>query len=374
MPATLEEHYGYLADRVKLERYRAAIETVVKPGQVVLDLGCGSGLLGLMALRAGASKVLFVEEGSAIEIARGAVEEAGFADKAQFFHANSFNLALPERADVIVCDHVGYFGFDYGILALLADGRQRFLKPGGLIIPADVTIQLGLVEAESARNLVNRWRNDTIPPEFHWVSTASANAKHAVNLKSAHLVSNVVDAATLILGNDDAEFLSWQARFVVTRDATLDGLLGWFDCRLHGGIRMTNAPTADDALERPQAFLPLEQPVDLQQGEQVDVTVMVRPVDHVIAWVVELNGQRHALTTFNGLLLDNAALDRSRPDRVAHLNARGLARQIVLSYCDGQRNLADVESLVLQAHPDLFPSAHATRSFVRMVLASDTDG
>ena len=374
MPATLEEHYSYLADQTKVERYRAAIEKAVEPGQVVLDLGCGSGLLGLMALRAGAGKVLFVEEGSAIEMARRAVAEAGFADRAEFFQSNSFNLALPERVDVIVCDHVGYFGFDYGILALLADAGQRFLKPGGIIIPAEITIQLGLAEAESARNLVGRWRGDHVPGEFHWVSTASANAKHAVNLKSEHLVSNVVDADTLVLGNTATEFLSWQAEFTASRDATLDGLLGWFDCRLHGDTRMTNSPAVDDALERPQAFLPLEEPVLVSKGEPVNVTVMVRPVDHVIAWAIEVHGQRHALTTFNGLLLDNAALDRGRPDRVAHLNSRGLARQIVLSYCDGQRTVADVESLVLQAHPDLFPSASATRTFVRNVLASDTDG
>ena len=56
----LDEHYGYLADPVKRERYRAAIEQAVRPGHIVMDLGCGSGLLGLMALRAGASQVLFV--------------------------------------------------------------------------------------------------------------------------------------------------------------------------------------------------------------------------------------------------------------------------------------------------------------------------
>ncbi len=64
------------------------------------------------------------------------VADAGFADKAEFFQANSFELTLPERADVVICDHVGYFGFDYGILELLADAKQRFLKPGGIIIPA----------------------------------------------------------------------------------------------------------------------------------------------------------------------------------------------------------------------------------------------
>src|SRR5210317_265434 len=127
MATTLDEHYGYLSDRVKLEQYQAAIERLVRPEHIVLDLGCGSGLLGLMALRAGARKVLFVEEGQVIDIARRAVAEAGFSDRAEFFQANSFELELPEQADLVVCDHVGYFGFDYGVLALLTDAQQRFL-------------------------------------------------------------------------------------------------------------------------------------------------------------------------------------------------------------------------------------------------------
>ena len=70
MSRALNEHYGYLVDRVKRERYQAAIDRLVRPGQVVMDLGCGSGVLGLMALRAGAAEVFFVEEHGLIEVAR----------------------------------------------------------------------------------------------------------------------------------------------------------------------------------------------------------------------------------------------------------------------------------------------------------------
>ena len=126
MSEALREHFGYLADSVKSDRYRAALKKMVRRDQVVLDLGCGSGMLGLLALHAGASKVYFVEERPIIEVARRSVEEAGFVDRADFFQSNSYELGLPDRVDLVVCDHIGYFGFDYGVLALLADARQRF--------------------------------------------------------------------------------------------------------------------------------------------------------------------------------------------------------------------------------------------------------
>ena len=374
MTEALEEHYGYLSDRVKLERYQAAIEKVVQSDHVVLDLGCGSGLLGLLALKAGARKVLFVEQASIIEVARRTVIEAGFEDRALFFHSNSFELTLPERVDVILCDHVGYFGFDYGVIDLLADAKRRFLKTGGITIPAAVEIQLAPVESASARALVQRWRNNSVLDDYAWVGTPAANTTHGVDLGSDNLLSDGQSLATLELGDDADDFLTWQAEFTCSRDAQLDGLLGWFDCLLHEDIHITNSPVADDALLRPQAFLPLEEPISVRADQRINATIMARHRDNVIAWVVELpdTGQRFSLTTFNGLLLDDVALNRARPDRVAALNDRGHARQIVLGYCDGSRTVTEIEELVLRDHPALFPSQQALQTFVRNVLTWDT--
>jgi protein arginine N-methyltransferase 1 len=374
MAKTLEEHYGYLSDRVKLDRYRSAIEKVVQPDHVVLDLGCGSGLLGLMALRAGASKVLFVEEGTVIEVARRTMTEAGFADQSQFLQRNSFELELSEKVDVVICDHIGYFGFDYGVLALLADAKQRFLKPGGAIVPAQIELQLAPIESEPSRKLVGQWQDESIPDAFSWVGTTAANTKHSVQLEESTLLADAATLATLDLGESAAPFLTWNEEFHCARDGLLDGLAGWFDCRLTGGIHMTNSPAVAESLDRPQAFLPLESPVPVSAGERIQATVMARHQDHVIGWIIELpeSGQKFAHTTFNGLLLDKEALNRAQPDRVAKLNDRGRARQIVLSYCDGGRTLAEVQAMVLKEHPDLFPSAQATNSFVELVLAWDT--
>ena len=166
MSEILEEHYGYLADNVKIERYQQAIDAVVRPEHVVVDLGCGSGILGLMALRAGARKVFFVEDGSVIEIARKTITDAGFADRAEFFQKYSFRLTLPEKADVVICDHVGYFGFDYGILELLADAKSRFLRPDGVVIPAEIELKLAPIESDDCRKLVSQWQDGGIAEEF----------------------------------------------------------------------------------------------------------------------------------------------------------------------------------------------------------------
>jgi protein arginine N-methyltransferase 1 len=374
MANTLEEHYGYLSDRVKLEKYQAAIDRVVRPEHVVLDLGCGSGLLGMMALRAGARKVLFVEEGTIIEVARQTVADAGFADKAEFFQSNSFELRLSEQVDVVICDHVGYFGFDYGVLDLLADAKQRFLKADGIIVPTELQPMLAPIESITSRKFVGQWRDGSVPDDYSWLTAAAANTKHAVQLESNDLLATAQTLATLELGAEAPAFLSWSAEFSCARDGMLDGVAGWFNCKLSDNIHMTNSPAVEEHLDRPQAFLPLDTPLAVKEGDRILVTVMARPRDSVIAWVIDLPdaGKHFTHTTFNGLLLDSDALTRTQPERVAKLNDHGRARQLVLSYCDGQRTVAEIQAIVQRDHPELLPSAMAASAFIAQVLAWDT--
>ena len=55
MSLVLDEHREYLSDRNRLDVYARAIAELVKPGAVVVDLGAGTGIMGLLACRAGAA-------------------------------------------------------------------------------------------------------------------------------------------------------------------------------------------------------------------------------------------------------------------------------------------------------------------------------
>ncbi len=57
----LDEHLGYRPARTRLQQFRAAIAAIVRPGDTVDDRGCGSGILGLLCLQAGAGHVFGID-------------------------------------------------------------------------------------------------------------------------------------------------------------------------------------------------------------------------------------------------------------------------------------------------------------------------
>lgn len=370
----LQEHLAYVADPVRLGHFRAAISKAVKRGDRVADLGSGSGILGLFCFQAGAAHVDFVDQSAMIDVARQTLTRAGLADGASFIRGRSQQVDLSERVDVVVCDHVGYFGFDYGIVQLLQDAKRRLLKPHGALIPAGIKLQLAAIESEQCRELAEGWGAEGIPDEFHWLRDYSVNTVHAVDLKRDELVSGPADLGGIDFSEDQPDFLSWTAELRMERDGIVRGLGGWFDCELAEGVSMTNSPLAAKPIRRPQAFLPINEAVRVKTGDPIRATVMARPADNVTAWTVEFEatGQRFSHSTLQGMLLSPEDLVAANPARVAHPSPEARARVSVLGYCDGRRTVREIEQAMLRDHPDLFPSTSEISRFVARVLGTDT--
>lgn len=370
----LDEHLGYVADRIRLEQFQAAIAKTMNPGDRVADLGCGSGILGLLCLQAGADQVYAIDSTAMLEVARETFSRAGWAERATFIRGHSQRVELPEPVDLVICDHVGYFGFDYNIVPTLQDARRRFLKSGGVLIPARIRLQLGAVESENCRNKAEGWRAAGVPAEFHWLRQHGINTKQAVELPPEALFGPPAELGDIDLCADNPDFFSWTAEIRIERDGLMHGLAGWFDCKLAEGMWMTNSPLAERRINRPQAFLPIDEAVPVRAGDVVKARIMARPADHLIAWIVEFpaSGRRFSHSTWEGRLLAPEDVLRSQPERVPRLSREGAARLAVLGYCDGRRTAREIEQAMQRDRPELFPSADEISHFVAQVLGRDT--
>ena len=374
MSEILKEHLGYVSDAGRTELFKTAVMNAVRPGDHVVDLGCGSGVLGLLCLHAGAGRVTAIDSTPALEIARESLTRAGWGPKVDFIHGYSTQVELAFKADVVICDNVGYFGFDYRLIQTLADARRRFLKPGGRLIPSRLRLLLGVVESEKCWRLADGWQASGIPAEYQWLRRYGVNTKHAVNLAAVDVLAGPVELACVDLHADNPDFYSWTAELTMARDGLMHGLAGWFECELVEGVWMTNSPTSAQAIKRQQAFLPIELPLPVKAGDVVSATVMARPVDSLTAWEVRhpASGKTFRQSTWQGDLLMHDHLFKSSPDYVPQLTRLAHARQFVLGSCDGHRTVRQIQEKVLLEYSNLFPSPSEITRFVMTTLGKNT--
>ncbi len=372
MSLKFDEHRQYLEDTHRLAAFGRAIDATVRPGDVVVDLGCGTGILGLMACRAGASRVYAIDDGGMIDVARQVATANGYADRIVHIQGNSMRVALPEQAHVIVSDQIGRLGFEAGVIEYFADAARRFLLPGGQLIPASVTSWLAPVEAPALTGVVEFWRSAPAGFDFSTVMEGAVNTGYPATLAADAQLAASQPALQFICG-DAPTAVKGSVTFEVTRPGVLSGLGGWFVADLSPGTTMTNAPGASDQIARRQAFLPLSTPVSVHVGDHIDVVLRARPVEVVLAWDVrvtragtEVAHARHS--TLGGMLVPRETLVRTNPSTRPRLTPWADARATVLALCDGRHTLAEIESLTALRHAGLFASAGEAEEFVAEVV------
>ena len=161
------EHYslsGYgemIADRVRTGAYMQALRAVIRPGDVVMDIGTGPGIMAVLACQLGAKRVYAIEPGEIIQLAREIAAANQVAEKIEFFEDVSTNVTIPERADVIVSDLRGVLPFYSHHIPAIVDARLRFLAPGGTLIGREDRVWAAVVQAPERYSLiVGAWERE----------------------------------------------------------------------------------------------------------------------------------------------------------------------------------------------------------------------
>lgn len=143
-------HILMLNNQVRNVAFYRAIAETIQPGDLVLDIGTGTGLLSMMAVRLGAGHVYTCEVNpvlskKALEI----IDLNGFSDRITVFNQLSFDLSSQEipPCDVLVTETIADDVFGENILKIVEDAQKRLLKPQAKIIPQTVRVYLALVES-----------------------------------------------------------------------------------------------------------------------------------------------------------------------------------------------------------------------------------
>lgn len=122
-------------DTRRNQAYLQALEKVITPDSVVLDLGAGLGILGFLAAQLGAKRVYLVEPAEVITIAADIAKANGFSDRVKCLPGKIEEVDIPELVDVIISVFTGNFLLQEDLLPSLFYARDKYLKPDGVMIP-----------------------------------------------------------------------------------------------------------------------------------------------------------------------------------------------------------------------------------------------
>nr|XP_033781254.1 histone-arginine methyltransferase CARM1-like isoform X2 [Geotrypetes seraphini] len=132
----LSQQQNMLQDFVRTATYHRAIlqNHVDFKDKIVLDVGCGSGILSFFAVQAGARKVYAVEASSVAKYAEILVLNNKLSNKITVISGKIEEILLPEQVDVIISEPMGYMLFNERMLESYLHAK-KWLKPNGMMFP-----------------------------------------------------------------------------------------------------------------------------------------------------------------------------------------------------------------------------------------------
>jgi len=372
-------HHKLICDRQRMDAYRLAISESVKPGDVVLDIGCGTGVLGLMACQAGAKRVYAVERTDIIEVAREMAKTNHVARRMRFLHGDADSIALPEPVDVIVSELISKAVLGQRMEELLARARKQFLKPGGIVIPVDTEFRVAPVEEESAYGVLEPPDSREYGIDFSVVRNLMLNNIMALRANPGGLL-----APDQVAYRVEAENLAGSSHprarlvFRVQRPGRLHGFCGWFTARLSERVRLDATPPG--LMSWDNVLYPLPRPVAVEPGMTVDLDLRgVQPPSGGAIWHWSTRVQRgrrqvavFAQSTFRGSMVARRTLLRSRPTTKPALSGWGEIERAILCGCDGESSIRQIAERVMDAFPGIFSSREQAEDVIQGVLFDRT--
>jgi 2-polyprenyl-3-methyl-5-hydroxy-6-metoxy-1,4-benzoquinol methylase len=282
-------HAMMLNDRARTSGFVEAIDAIVRSGDVVVDIGTGSGVLAIAAARAGAARVYAIEAGGMARLARSVVEANALDDRITVLEGWSTQLSLPEPADVLVSEIIGEIPLDERILEVTLDARQRLVKSGARLIPARLKI-IALPVSIPATRLESRIvSGDTIDRWGSWygidfgpLARAARGGSHVMLLDPETVnelppVSEPALLADLDLAGFDRVQVEGDVTVAAQTAGELNGVVLYFEVQLAAWTSLSTEPrtsTLESSWRNPVWYY--NEPLSLKRGDEFRVSFRYR--------------------------------------------------------------------------------------------------
>jgi precorrin-6B methylase 2 len=267
----IEYHRTLIADTHRNAAFHAALAAVIEPGRTtVADIGAGTGLIGLMAARLGAREVYLYE---AAEVA-GVAAEVLKRNKARNCHlmpCHSTEMFDPPRVDVVVSETLGNYALEEDIIETLNDACERFLNPGGTIIPGRIVQYVAPVTSDRIHCELTAWGRIGYDIDLSFAQTMTLNNAYVRRIGESELLPGREPARSwdsVDLSRRNRPTRSGESIWQDLPDTAVYGFAVWWEAELVPGVVLSTAPGAPPT-HWEQLYFPLLRPLKVAMGHRV---------------------------------------------------------------------------------------------------------
>lgn len=277
-------HFEMLADSERNYAYQAAIEKAVTPSTRVLDIGTGSGLLSMMAARAGAERIIACEMNERLAAtADEIIALNGYDKQIDLFAKKSSQLMvgkeIKEKVDLIISEILDVGALGEGVLPSIRHAVHNLAKPGVKLIPAGLQLYGQLIEIPFRSRIapVKEIAGFDLSP-FEQFRISDEYFRIILKAENYRVLSPVIPLMTVDFYQlppaypDDQP---WETRheFPIQHEGSLQALVFWFDLKLDDDITVSSRPEGE--LEHwGQALFCFPQHPQVQPGDKVTVRML----------------------------------------------------------------------------------------------------
>ncbi|KAM3625733.1 uncharacterized protein V6R79_016905 [Siganus canaliculatus] len=281
-------HYGIheemLKDKVRTESYRDFMyrNPEVFRDKVVLDVGCGTGILSMFAARSGAKKVIAVDQSEIIYQAMDIVRCNQLEDKITLIKGRIEDISLPvEKVDIIISEWMGYFLLFESMLDSVLYARDCYLADDGSVYPDLCNISLAAVgDTQKHQGRIAFWDDvygfNMACMKKAVVPEAVVEVVNADTLISEPTVIQTIDCNKVCVS--ELEFAS-DFCLKITNTTECTAIVGYFDIFFDRGcsnkVMFSTGPQVTKTHWKQTVFL-LEKPISVKAGEELRGKISVR--------------------------------------------------------------------------------------------------
>jgi protein arginine N-methyltransferase 1 len=273
-----------LADTRRVESYFQAIARYVKEGDVVVDLGTGTGILAFFAHARKPSKTYAIDHSSIIQHARTLASRNQMLG-IEFVKTHSRSFRPPESVDVLVQEQMGSWIFNENMVDCVLDLRDRILKKGGRILPNrfEVFFEPAQLRRESVIPLI--WEQRIHGIDFSCLEEAKESQRVATLMLQPHDIDCLLGEPEPIVTFDlesmkDASEIPghWHSVRTALRPGLLNGFVLYFKAFFDEDTVVDTTPAGPyECLAQRRLPFYRATTVGVEAGDEI--TVELRPHD-----------------------------------------------------------------------------------------------